>query len=302
MVASSEAIQRVVDTYLQAAEANRKTPARDGNVISLTPDAADDVMIAGDLHGQRLNFNKLCRIADLASHARRHLILQEVCHGGPSYPLGLGCMSHLLLEDVAGLKVQYPERVHFLLSNHELAELNELPITKAGRMLNMQFRAGMHEMYDEAVPRVRDALVEFLSTCPLAMRLSDKVFVCHGIPENVAERGFDVEVFHRPITPQDLEANGAAFRLVWGRDFRSVNAEAFAGLVGAAILVHGHEPCPEGFATPNDRQIILDCASSLASYVILPAGESLTHSQVVARIRRLHGPAENEQAPMTNSD
>ena len=55
MVASSETIQRVVDTYLQAAEANRNTPARDGNVIALSPDTADDVTIAGDLHGHRLD-------------------------------------------------------------------------------------------------------------------------------------------------------------------------------------------------------------------------------------------------------
>jgi hypothetical protein len=292
MVASSETIQSVVDTYLQAAEANRNTPARDGNVIALSPDTADDVTIAGDLHGHRLNFKKLCRIADLESHTRRHLVLQEVCHGGPSYPSGLGCMSHLLLEDVAKLKVRYPERCHFLLSNHELAELDNLPITKAGQMLNMQFRAGMHEMYDKAIARVRDAMDEFLSTCPLAVRLSSDIFICHGAPEGVAENGFDTQVFRRPLVSQDLQSAGAAFSLVWGRDFRPENAEAFAELVGADVLIHGHEPCSEGFATPNDRQIILDCAGTLASYVILPTGERLTHSQVMQRIRRLHGNAE----------
>lgn len=292
MVASSEIIQRVVHTYLQAAEANRNTPARDGNVIALSPNAADDVMVAGDLHGQRLHYKRLCSLADLESHPRRHLVLQEVCHGGPSYPSGLGCMSHLLLEDVAELKVRYPERCHFLLSNHELAELDNLPITKAGQMLNMQFRAGMHEMYGEEATRVREAMDEFLSTCPLAVQLTNGIFICHGVPEDVSKEGYDTGVFGRPFEPQDLQSGGAAFRLVWGRDFRAENAEAFAKLVDASVLVHGHEPCSEGFATPNDRQIILDCAGTRASYVILPTGENLTHSQVVQLVRRLHGIAE----------
>ncbi len=51
-------------------------------------------------------------------------------------------MSHTMLEDVAKLKTQYPERVHFLLGNHELSELTEYPIQKNKQMLNMLVPAG----------------------------------------------------------------------------------------------------------------------------------------------------------------
>jgi len=294
MVASPETIDHVVTTYAQAAEANRDTPMRDGNVVSLADDVADDVLIAGDLHGQRIHFNMLCRTADLQSNARRHLVLQEVCHGGPSYPTGSGCMSHLLLEDVARLKVQYPDRFHFLLSNHELAELNDFPIAKGGNMLNLQFRAGLKAMYGEAMTRVRDALVEFLSTCPLSVRLASGVFISHGVPEDVELEGFDADVFKRRLTKNDLRQGGAAFRLVWGRDFRVQNAEAFSRLIGATVLVHGHEPCADGFAAPNDRQVILDCAGPNACYLIAPVGGTITHEQLVARIQRLHAVATND--------
>ncbi len=289
MVASPETIDRVIRDYLQAAEANRKTPMRDGNVVSLSSDNADDLMITGDLHGQRVHFNRICRIADLDSQPRRHLVLQEVCHGGPTYPSSTGCMSHLLLEDVARLKVKYPERFHFLLSNHELAELNDFPIAKGGHMLNLQFRAGLKRMYGDAIWRVRDAFVEFLSTCPLTVRLASGVFVCHGIPELIDDHGFDTGVFRRPLTKADLSPDGAAFRLVWGRDFRPENAEAFSELVDANVLIHGHEPCAEGFAIPNERQIILDCAGPNACYLIVPAGGTITHEQIAARIQRLNG-------------
>jgi hypothetical protein len=65
----------------------------------------------------------------------------------PEYPGGDGCMSHLLLEDCARLKTEFPERFHFLLSNHELAELGDFLISKSRRMLNMAFRFGINEMY-----------------------------------------------------------------------------------------------------------------------------------------------------------
>lgn len=293
MVASSETVDRVVTTFREAAGANCDTPMRDGNVVSISADVADDVMITGDLHGQRIHFNKLCRIANLESKPRRHLVLQEVCHGGPLYPSSSGCMSHLLLEDVARLKVQYPDRFHFLLSNHELAELNDFPIAKGGQMLNLQFRAGLKRMYGDAMGRIREALVEFLSTCPLSVRLASGVFACHGIPEGVDQDGFDTDVFQRRLTKDDLRPDGAAFRLVWGRDFRQENAEAFSRLVGADVLVHGHEPCAEGFATPNERQVILDCAGPNACYLIVPAGGSTTHEQITARIQRLNAAAKD---------
>ena len=75
--------EQVIELCQQAAEANRSTAGRRGNVVLLTPENGDEVFVAADLHGNRLNFNELLRIADLANHPRRHLVMQEVCHGGP---------------------------------------------------------------------------------------------------------------------------------------------------------------------------------------------------------------------------
>src|SRR6185369_6088628 len=86
--------------------------------------------------------------ANCACGARRG---KEVCHGVPEYPGETGgCMSHLLLEDCIRLKSEYPERFHFLLSNHELAELGDFPICKSRRMLNVVFRCGINELYGSA--------------------------------------------------------------------------------------------------------------------------------------------------------
>jgi hypothetical protein len=287
MVASFQYIEQVIATYQAATAANGNTPGRTGSVVVLDAAAGDDVMITGDLHGHRRNFNALKKIADLAHHPRRHLILQEVCHGGPTYPGSAACMSHGMLEDIAKLKVQYPDRVHFLLGNHELAELTDYPILKAKKMLNLMFRLGMQEMYGAAADKVRDAYLPFLRSCPLAVRLPGGVLVCHSTPENVDTRGFDAGVFNRELEPLDLMEHSDVFRLLWGRDYRPANAEAFAKLAGAKVLINGHEPCREGFQVPNETQIILDCCGEKACYVLLAMNREWTHAQVVEQIRTL---------------
>ncbi len=287
MVAKIEYIEKIIATYGQAAEANRQTPLREGNLVVISAEDADDVMITADLHGNRPNFNAIKKIAGLDSHPRRHLILQEVCHGGPAYPTSGGCMSHTMLEDVAKMKVAYSERVHFIMSNHELAEMIDYPIVKGEKMLNLQFRYGLQEMYGPATEKVREASLAFIRTSPLAVRLPGDVMVCHSVPEKLEEIDFDTTIFKRELELADFEQGSSLFQMVWGRDYREENAQRFAKLVGARVLIHGHDPCPEGFKAPNDVQIILDCCTKPASYVILPTGEELSHAQIVERIERL---------------
>ena len=287
MVATIEYIEKVIDTFEKAAEASFATAGRVGTVVELATTNAEDVMITADLHGHRRHFNSIRRVADLSNRPGRHLILQEVCHGGPSYPNTGGCMSHMMLEDVAKLKVDYPERVHFILSNHELAELTDYPILKNQKMLNLMFRFGMQEMYGPATDKVREALMKFLRSCPIAVRIENGVFVCHTVPDKVDQRDWDSTILERQLVDEDLQENSDLFAMVWGRDFRQENADAFAKIVEAEVLIHGHEPAPEGFATPNSRQVILDCCGDTACYAVLKVGVDWTQAKVVEQIKHL---------------
>jgi hypothetical protein len=287
MVATIEYIERVIDTFDRAVQANAATEARLGNIVELKTTLADDVMVTADLHGNRPNFNVIRRIADLANHPRRHLIIQEVCHGGPTYPNSGGCMSHMMLEDVAKLKVQFPHQVHFLMSNHEMAELTDFPIVKNQKMLNLLYRFGMQEMYGAATDKVREACLPFLRTLPLAVRVQHGIWISHTIPEAVDRMGFNNSILDTELIEEDFAEDMPAFNFVWGRDFRQSNADAFAKAVEAKVLIHGHEPAEQGYDVPNTRQIILDSHDDNGVYVILPVGENLTQDDVVKRIKRL---------------
>jgi hypothetical protein len=113
------------------------------------------------------------------------------------------------------------------------------------------------------------------------------VFISHSIPEKVDVRRFDMTVFAQPLEEIEFSQRSGIFDLVWGRDYRAENAAAFAQLVGAKVLIGGHEPCRSGFWAPNDVQIVLDCCGAHAAYVIIPVNEPLTHAEILGRVCRL---------------
>ena len=70
MVASPEYTENTIALFREAADANLATPGRVGNVIDIGPQSGDDVMLTGDLHGHRRNFNLIRRIAALETLPR----------------------------------------------------------------------------------------------------------------------------------------------------------------------------------------------------------------------------------------
>jgi hypothetical protein len=270
-----------------ATKANLATRGRRGSIVHLGPEDADEVLVLGDLHGNRANFNRTMRFADLAAHPRRHLVLQEVVHGGPTYEGG-GCMSHMLLEDVAKLKGQYPERVHFLLSNHELSECTQLSLSKGGVSQNQAFAVGLEIAYGPASERVAELYREFILSCPLGVRLKTGVFISHTLPDKPSSKTFDPKVLTRELTPADVQVGGSAHAMVWGREHHPEFVGKFAKLLKCSVLVHGHEPTPAGYQTPNEFQIVLDASGSECWCVVIPMDRVVTQKELVDGMKRLN--------------
>ena len=291
MEVHSRTADQTISLFHAATEANQRTSACQGNIIILNKENADDVFLTGDLHGSATNFHAITATADMENQKNRHLIFQEICHGGGSYPNDGGCRSHRVLEDVVEMKVRYPQRVHHILSNHEMAELTEYPIQKSRQLLNLSFKHGLEYCYGKMADDVRLAMVGYLESCPLAVRISENIFFTHSIPDRLDQPGriFDMTIFSRSLDPgTDFLRDGSVYRLVWGRDYRQSNADLFAEIVNAEVLITGHEPCAEGVKFPNSRQVILDCCGQNACYMILPTDGRVTLQNHREYVRRLN--------------
>jgi hypothetical protein len=277
--------KRLLNTLEQAVEAFRNTPGRRGRLVR--PQDAAEILVAGDLHGNVENFRRLLQKADLSRHPGRHLVLQEVVHGPFRYPTG-GDKSHQLVDLAAGLKCEFPTRVHVLLGNHELAQWSGQWIAKDEIDLNELFARGVREAYSDHAEEILRAYRELFSTWPLAVKSENRILMCHSIPPASRLENFDPALLEDEAPDGDHWKPGEALHaLLWGRDVRAETVRAFLERMDADLLITGHIPCPEGYATPNEQQLILDSLGAEAGYCLFPTGQPLTHSELVARVRRL---------------
>ena len=270
----------------QAVALVRATPGRRGHTVALAD--CTEVLVAGDLHGHVPHFQALLKAADLATHPTRHFVLQEVIHGKFRYPKG-GDKSHQLVDLFAALKCQYPRQVHYLPGNHELAQWTDRPVIKADENQNALFREGVTEAYGPtAGPQVYAAYLELFKSLPAVLRAPNGVLVCHSLPAARFLPLFDPARLERDVyEAEDLQPGGSLHSLLWGRDTSADAAGNFLRKMGADLMVSGHIACHDGFAAPNDRQVIVDCAETPAGFVLFPADRKLTHAELVACVRTI---------------
>ncbi|HJZ92985.1 MAG TPA: metallophosphoesterase [Gemmataceae bacterium] len=277
---------RLLRTLYKAADAVRQTPGRKGRFVQIHD--VEEVLVAGDLHGHLGNFQAVYKLADLANHPRRHLVLQEAIHGKTRYPGG-GDKSHQLVDLFAALKCQLPRQVHLLMGNHELAQWTNRMIIKDEKDLNALFREGVTEAYGaEKAPQIYDAYLRLFGLLPLGLRTPNRVFISHSLPREKAVDRFELRHLETDSFPaEDLTLGGSVYELVWGRDTRAETCAAFLKKVDCDWLVSGHVACEGGYANPNPRQIILDCCDNPAAYALLPADRPLTAEEFTGSVRVL---------------
>jgi hypothetical protein len=264
----------------------RGTPGRVGGVVSIPKEGLDDVLVVGDLHGNLPAFRKILAIADLKGHPGRHLVLQELVHGDWFYPDEGGDRSHQLVDLVAALKCEYPERVHLILGNHELSELTGRPIAKNGVALNALFRSGIETAYGAMADAVVEAYHELFRSLPMAVRCPNGVFLCHTLPEGSKLDTLDLEPLQTGVwTEESMKRGGAVYAMTWGRDDSLETAERFAELVGAQCFITGHQPCDESFRVANEKLLIIDGTGPYPAYCLFPAIEPVTISTLRDAVR-----------------
>ncbi|MGH7213544.1 MAG: metallophosphoesterase [Tepidisphaeraceae bacterium] len=258
--------EEVIEAFATAAEENQLSPLRAGQVVHLP--AEGEVWITGDLHDHRHNLNKLLAAADLANNPRRHLILHELIHGEHVDPDGAED-SWQTLYRAACLKCDFPGQVHFLLANHDLAQIHGEGIMKGGVSVCEAFNKGMKRDFKDQRGKVVVAMTELLLSFPLGVRCPNGLFVCHSLPTDKQIETFDYTVFDRALTgPDYARKTGPAYQLIWGRGVTPDGAAQFADKLVATVVITGHQPQESGFLVNGDRHLII--ASDHNQGVFLP--------------------------------
>ncbi len=276
---------QAVEALEAAKEENLLSSLRDAQVVNL-PDSGE-VWMTGDLHDHRLNFKKLVDAADLDDNPNRHLILHELIHGDHYDNQGAEDSWKMLLQ-AAELKCDYPSQVHFLLANHDLAQIHGEGIMKAGLSVCEAFNDGVNRDFGSRSTSVTLAITEFLLSLPLAIRCPNGLFFCHSLPTDDQIDAFDFDVFKRaPLTAADYRRRtGPVYQLIWGRNMSSQTASKFADQVGATVLVTGHQPQETGYAVNGDRHLIIASDHNQGVFLPLSLSEKYDMPRLTSRIRK----------------
>src|SRR3982751_5703035 len=171
---------QVIETFGAAGDENKLSPLRSAQVVTLPTEG--EVWMTGDIHDHRTNFRKLLEAADLANNPRRHVILHELIHGDHYDSTGAEDSWQMLYQS-AQLKCDFPNQVHFLLANHDLAQIHGEGIMKAGLSVCEAFNAAVKRDFKDRGTLVTVAITEYLLTLPLAIRCpGNGLFFCHSTP------------------------------------------------------------------------------------------------------------------------
>lgn len=281
----SPSVDQAIETFGTATEENQIDHRRVMQVVHL-PEAGE-VWMTGDLHDNRRNLDKLLRAADLGANPDRHLILHELIHGDHYDPSGAED-SWVTLYRAAELKCDFPGQVHFLLANHDLAQIHGEGIMKAGASVCEAFTAGLKRDFGrDGYHKVNVALIEFLLSLPLAVRSPSGLFFCHSLPTDAQVETFDFTIFDRPLTGPDYKRRtGPVYQLIWGRGVTPAGVDRFLSAVNAQTVVTGHQSQEMGFLANGDRHLILASEHNQGVFLPLDLSRPYTTDEMVDQLQK----------------
>ncbi len=246
--------QAIVDLLNSGVEACNADRFRRGNLIYLPSNV--QLIATGDIHGHRRNFERIVAFADLNNNPNNHVLLQEIIHGGPRDAAG-GCLSHKLLFDVVRYKLTFPDRVHIIMGNHDIAFINNSRVMKDGEEMNRLMRLALEKEFQEAGDDIKLAIRQFLFSQPLAVRCENRIWLSHSLPADHFVDKFDRQILDKQLKINDCVKPGSAYLLTWGRNFSQQTLDKMAELFDIDIFILGHQPQTEGWSRAGKNLIIL---------------------------------------------
>lgn len=271
-----------MEWLLAGADANRGAACRRASIEVIS--APGRLIATGDLHDNPVHFQKLLEAAGLPTNGSSvapagpdgragtpsHLTLHELIHG--ERLLNGMDLSYRTLALVARLKVHFPEVVHVLLGNHELAQAMGQAIIKDGVRSVDAFNAGLEYAFGSGADEVAAAVREFVYSMPIALRCHTPrgdILCCHSLPTVEAMQRFDPSILSRELTRDDYQSRtGSAHLLVWGRNYDAGMIEDLVERWGASMFLIGHEKAEQGVRFVPPCAVVLN--SDHAHGVYLP--------------------------------
>ena len=273
--------QTIIDLLNKGIEILNADKFRRGNVVHLP--AEGNLIITGDIHGHLRNFERIVAFADLPNNPDRHIILQEIIHGGPEDSQG-GCLSYKLLFEAIRYKLKFPDQVHMIMGNHDTAFINNSEVMKDGKEMNRAMRQAIEREFKQASDDVELAIRQFLFSQPLAIRCNNRIWISHSLPSDRAIDKFDPKILERQLKINDVVRPGSAYLLTWGRKHSQATLDKLAGMFDIDFFILGHQPQEKGWNQAGNNLIIIASNHNHGCLLSIDLAKSYTIEQLIDSI------------------
>ena len=275
--------QNLVNQLVEGARLNTENPLRNGNMLCFP--GQGELLITGDLHNHGRNFERIQHVADLRRNPDRHVILQEIVHGGVIGSDGSDLSLDMLLDAIAWAQ-EFPGRVHFLLANHDLAQVQGQAIMKDGYDLTQRFDRHFRKCSGDA-PEALNAFRSFIYSMPLAAITVTGILLAHSLPGARELAGFDTSILRRPLNDADYSRTGSVYSLIWGRGQTPDVFNALARAWWSDLFVCGHQAQDSGFGTIGGRMLVIDSSHNHGVYLKIDLARQYTLEDLINACRPL---------------
>ncbi|HWB20411.1 MAG TPA: metallophosphoesterase [Phycisphaerales bacterium] len=276
--------EAVIGLFERAAEAVRRCRWRVGSVVKLP--ASGRIVISGDLHDQPEHLRKIAEAGGLRAGSERHVVLQEVIHG-ERLMNGMD-FSHRTLAKVAELVEGFPDQVHVVLANHELAQLTGRGVSKGAGNTVEQFSGALEYVFGDEYVSVEEAMKRFFRALPIAVRTESGILCSHSLPAPHEMAKFDFGLLERDLIDADYQPpSGAAHVMVWGRRHTAEQIETLSNQWGVKLFCVGHEHAEMGIEMRGPKHVVLNSDHSRGIVVEFDLAEEPTAEKAVERARPL---------------
>jgi len=273
--------QTIIDLLNEGTQANNADKYRRDNLICLPSDGS--LILTGDLHGHCRNFERIVAFADLANNTDRHIVLQEIIHGGPE-DSGGGCLSYRLLFDVVRYKLSFPDRVHIIMGNHDTAFINNSEVMKDGREMNRAMSQAIEREFPQNPDEVKLAIRQNLFSQPLALRAENGIWASHSLPGDRMVDKFDPQILNRQLKVNDVVRPGSAYLLTWGRRHSQALLDKLAGQFDVNVFILGHQPQEKGWNRAGENLIIIASNHNHGCLIPVDLAQSYAVEQLIESI------------------
>lgn len=249
------------------------------------------LLLSTDLHGNLSDFRQLRKIFLAAPADTFWVQLGDIVHGPDALAMARfpkvfesPDASWFLVEEFEALRQQYPERIFFVLGNHEHGHL--------GGIRTRKFHPDEVGFLESRLGPGRAALASLLDAALVALRAPCGLLLCHACPDATLRAWEDLATL--PWVSDDPYQRRLVEGFLWQRGQRAEVTGQLLDRLGLQILIHGHEIDPLGWYSEHSRQfcpVIFGAPREERRYLYLDLGARYVDAQalrVPAILRRLH--------------